>query len=92
MSALATPAEAIIPVFLLWYLIGWEAVAGSSIMLLVVLYIVVMTPRAAQLRRKAAAVTDQRLSVVNEIIPGIRTVKMYAWEDKFHNFIQGLRK
>ena len=90
--AVTAPVDAAASVFLLWYLIGWEALAGAAIMLLVVLYTVVMTRKTAQLRHKAAAVTDQRLSVMNEVIPGIRTLKMYAWEENYLGLIGRLRK
>ena len=35
------------------------------------------------LRSKSAAITDTRLRTMNEVITGIRTIKMYAWEKLF---------
>ena len=35
--------------------------------------------------------TDERARFMNEIITGIRVIKMYAWEKPFSNFIHRLR-
>lgn len=51
-----------------------------------------MARKAAKLRDKAAAFTDERLVVMNEIISGIRAVKMYAWEWNFRDAVWNLRR
>ena len=51
-----------------------------------------MAKKAAKLRRMAAALTDKRLVVMNEIITGIRAVKMYAWEWKFRDTVCEIRR
>ncbi|KAJ7370582.1 hypothetical protein OS493_031318 [Desmophyllum pertusum] len=51
-----------------------------------------MARKAAKLREKAAAFTDERLVVMNEIISGIRAVKMYAWEWNFRDVVGDLRR
>jgi len=43
-------------------------------------------------RLKAAKVTDNRVRVMNEIISGMRLIKMYAWEWAFHEYIEKIRK
>ena len=44
------------------------------------------------LRSKTAALTDTRLRTMNEVITGIRTIKMYAWEKSFAELITRLRR
>ncbi|KAJ7325678.1 hypothetical protein OS493_029102 [Desmophyllum pertusum] len=51
-----------------------------------------MARKAAKLREKAAAFTDERLVVMNEIISGIRAVKMYAWEWNFRDVVCDIRR
>ncbi len=29
---------------------------------------------------------------MNEVITGIRVIKMYGWENAFHRFVSGIRK
>ena len=36
--------------------------------------------------------TDKRVRVMNEIISGMRLIKMYAWEWAFHSYIKEIRK
>ena len=43
-------------------------------------------------RLKSARVTDKRVRVMNEIISGMRLIKMYAWEWAFHEYVKSIRK
>ena len=43
-------------------------------------------------RSKSAKVTDKRVGVMNEIISGMRLIKMYAWEWAFHEYVKKIRK
>ena len=43
-------------------------------------------------RVKAAKMTDRRVKVMNEIITGIRIIKMYAWEYAFSNVVESIRR
>ena len=36
--------------------------------------------------------TDNRVRVMNEIIIGMRLIKMYAWEWAFHEYVKNIRK
>ena len=53
---------------------------------------VLLAKKAASLSEKAASFTDERLMVMNEIISGIRAVKMYAWEWNFRDLVHDLRR
>ena len=44
------------------------------------------------IRFKSARLTDKRVRIMNEIISGIRVIKMYAWENAFKKVISRLRK
>ena len=43
-------------------------------------------------RFKSAGVTDQRVRIMNEVISGIRVIKMYAWEYAFRGIVTKLRR
>lgn len=90
--ALAAPLELTISLAILWYLIGWEALAGAAIFFVLVTFQMLMARKAAKLRDKAATFTDRRLVVMNEIISGIRAVKMHAWEWNFRDAVCDLRR
>ena len=65
---------------------------GASIFLLVSVYNSIAASKAGKIRNKAAAQTDKRLTVIKEIVTGIRVVKMYAWEWNFRDLIAQIRR
>lgn len=35
---------------------------------------------------------DSRIKLVNEVLNGMKVIKLYAWEDPFKDLIMGIRK
>ena len=89
---LSVPLELTISLVILWYFIGWEAFIGAAFFFILVTFQVLMARKAAKLREKAATFTDERLAVMNEVISGIRAVKMYAWEWNYRDVLYELRR
>lgn len=89
---LFAPLEISASCFILWFLIGWRALAGVAFYAVALVYIILISHQSGQLRLKTAAATDRRLEAMNEILSGIRTVKMYAWEWNFAEMIKQLRR
>ncbi|KAF4008144.1 hypothetical protein G4228_019786, partial [Cervus hanglu yarkandensis] len=61
------------------------------------MYLVLLEDRSQRLGEelqgsKTAALTDDRIRTMNEVITGIKTVKMYAWEQSFMDLITRLRR
>lgn len=88
----SAPMELSISLGILWYFIGWEALIGATVFFVLVAFQILLARKAADLRKKAATFTDERLMVMNEIIAGIRAVKMFAWEWNFIDVVRDLRK
>ena len=88
----SAPMELSISLGILWYFIGWEALIGTTVFFVLVAFQILLARKAADLRKKAATFTDERLMVMNEIIAGIRAVKMFAWEWNFIDVVRELRK
>ena len=51
-----------------------------------------LSKQFSKLRSKTALKTDERIRLMNEIIQGIKVIKMYAWEHSFAKMIQKTRK
>ena len=51
-----------------------------------------MTLTHLNYRFKSARQTDRRVRVMNEVITGIRVIKMYAWEHAFKRVVTAIRK
>ena len=101
------PVTAPVLVYLLWNEIGPSCLVGLFLIFLqpplqyifgrlysrlwyVELNVTVPVPCCDRL--KSAKVTDKRVKVMNEIISGMRLIKMYAWEWAFHEYVKKIRK
>ena len=43
-------------------------------------------------RSKTAVLTDERIKMMNEIISGMRVIKMYTWEESFTKLVAEIRR
>lgn len=43
-------------------------------------------------RSKTAVQTDERIKMMNEIISGMRVIKMYTWEESFAKLVAEIRR
>ncbi|XP_033124996.1 multidrug resistance-associated protein 4-like [Anneissia japonica] len=68
---------------LLWYEIGPSCFAGVFIVLLMAPLQAWFGTLFTKFRSKTAILTDERIRIMNEIIAGMRVIKMYAWEKPF---------
>ena len=77
---------------LLAFYVGPSCLAGLLTMLCVMpaqAYLMVVLSRY---RRAISKATDQRIKVTNEVLQGIRAVKMYSWEEAYAGFVQATRE
>ncbi|VDM49698.1 unnamed protein product [Toxocara canis] len=77
---------------MLWQEIGVSSLAGFGALLILVPIQGYFSRMMGKCRRQIAVRTDKRVSVMNEILNGIRVIKMYAWEDAFAKVVDDLRK
>jgi len=75
----------------LFYIIGWPALIGTSYLLLILVYQGYDSRLAADLREKAVDLADRRIQMINEIIRGVRTIKVCSWEQYFGNSVSTVR-
>ena len=90
-AAFAVPAYAG-AIFLIYYIIGWQAVTGVFFLCILMPYFAVLSYANAKLRLRTATVSDQRISLMNQVVSGIRAVKMHAWEDEYRQKIKHIRR
>lgn len=86
------PLETILFGYLMYLEIGISAFIGVGFMLLFLPAQGVAARKTASFRQKAAARTDVRVKLMNEILQGIQVIKMYAWEKPFATVIAKVRK
>uniref|UniRef100_A0A5F8HI53 Multidrug resistance-associated protein 4 n=1 Tax=Monodelphis domestica TaxID=13616 RepID=A0A5F8HI53_MONDO len=88
----AGPIQAIAVTALLWLEIGVSCLAGMVVLLILLPLQSCFGRLFSSLRSQTAAFTDVRIRTMNEVIMGIRIIKMYAWEKPFADLIAQLRK
>uniref|UniRef100_A0A4W2H6T1 Multidrug resistance-associated protein 4 n=1 Tax=Bos indicus x Bos taurus TaxID=30522 RepID=A0A4W2H6T1_BOBOX len=86
------PLQAIAVTALLWMEIGISCLAGMAVLIILLLLQSCVGNSFSSLRSKTAALTDDRIRTMSEVITGIRTVKMNAWERSFIDLITRLRR
>ncbi|XP_023582461.1 ATP-binding cassette sub-family C member 4 isoform X2 [Trichechus manatus latirostris] len=88
----AGPLQAIAVTVLLWMEIGISCLAGMAVVIILLPLQSCIGKLFSSLRSKTAAFTDVRIRTMNEVITGIRIIKMYAWEKSFADLITSLRR
>ncbi|XP_070327616.1 ATP-binding cassette sub-family C member 4 isoform X2 [Odocoileus virginianus] len=88
----AGPLQAIVVTALLWMEIGISCLAGMAVLIVLLPLQSCIGKLFSSLRSKTAAFTDTRIRTMNEVITGIRIIKMYAWEKSFADLITNLRR
>ncbi|XP_035217642.1 multidrug resistance-associated protein 4-like isoform X2 [Stegodyphus dumicola] len=88
----AGPIQTAIIIGVLWYHIGYASLAGISVLLLYIPFQGLMGKLFSKLRLKTAVLTDERIRLMNEIISGMRVIKMYGWEIPFASLVDLSRR
>ena len=79
-------------VVLLVYFVGWQALMGVTCLVLLIPYFAGLSYVSAVLRLRTAAFSDSRISLLNQVISGIRAIKTHALEDEFRGKIEQVRR
>ncbi|XP_053563814.1 ATP-binding cassette sub-family C member 4 [Bombina bombina] len=88
----AGPLQAIAVTVLLWIEIGPSCLAGMGVLIILMPLQTCLGKLFTSLRGKTAAFTDTRIRTMNEVISGMRIIKMYAWEQSFTELVNDIRK
>ncbi|NXA67055.1 MRP4 protein, partial [Mohoua ochrocephala] len=88
----AGPLQAVAVTVLLWMEIGPSCLAGMAVLIILLPVQTCIGRLFSSLRSKTAALTDVRIRTMNEVISGMKIIKMYAWEKSFAELVNGLRR
>ncbi|ELR57679.1 hypothetical protein M91_05764, partial [Bos mutus] len=86
------PLLAVTVTTLLWMEIGMSYLPAMAVLIILLLLQSCFRMLFSSLRSKTAALTDNRISTMSEVINGIKTIKMNAWEKSFIDLISRLRQ
>ncbi|XP_063281818.1 ATP-binding cassette sub-family C member 4 [Pelobates fuscus] len=88
----AGPLQAVAVTVLLWIEIGPSCLAGMAVLIILMPLQTCLGKFFTSFRGKTASFTDTRIRTMNEVISGMRIIKMYAWEQPFTDLVNDIRK
>ncbi|XP_050957855.1 multidrug resistance-associated protein 1 isoform X2 [Labeo rohita] len=88
----SAPLQVILALYFLWQNLGPSVLAGVAVMVLMVPINAVIamktkTYQVAQMKSK-----DNRIKLMNEVLNGIKVLKLYAWELAFKDKVSAIRE
>ncbi|XP_034032269.1 multidrug resistance-associated protein 4-like isoform X2 [Thalassophryne amazonica] len=86
------PLQAAVVVGLLWREIGPSCLAGMVVLMILMPIQSMFGGLFSNFRSKTAVLTDTRIRTMNEVVSGIRIIKMYAWEKPFAALVSEVRR
>uniref|UniRef100_A0A4W5PGR2 Multidrug resistance-associated protein 4 n=1 Tax=Hucho hucho TaxID=62062 RepID=A0A4W5PGR2_9TELE len=86
------PLQAAAVMVLLWHEIGPSCLAGMAVLVILMPIQTLFGRLFSSLRGTTAALTDNRIRTMNEVVSGIRIIKMYAWEKPFAALVDEVRR
>ncbi|KAJ0005574.1 hypothetical protein NQD34_015468 [Periophthalmus magnuspinnatus] len=86
------PLQALAVIVLLLYAIGPSCLSGMAIFLILMPVQTMFGRLFSRFRAETAILTDDRIRTMNEVISGIRVIKMYGWEKPFADLVDEVRR
>lgn len=85
------PFAFVVSVYYLWQYLGSSALAGLAIMVAFVPVNGYFSKKIGQIERQQLRLKDERVKQMNEILNGIKVLKLNAWEESFRKNLQNIR-
>ncbi|XP_064611716.1 multidrug resistance-associated protein 1-like isoform X1 [Liolophura sinensis] len=87
----SAPFQIAVSLYFLWQTLGPSVLAGLGVMILLIPVNAVIANKTKQLQVKQMTLKDERIKLMNEILNGIKVLKLYAWEGSFQERVLGIR-
>ncbi|TYG88790.1 hypothetical protein ES288_A12G049000v1 [Gossypium darwinii] len=87
----SAPFRIIISVVLLYQQLGVASLLGTVILVLMVPLQTIVISKMRKMTKEGLQWTDRRVSLMNEILAAMDTVKFYAWEKSFQTRVHNIR-
>ncbi|XP_075420665.1 multidrug resistance-associated protein 1 isoform X1 [Tenrec ecaudatus] len=88
----SAPLQVMLALYLLWLTLGPPVLAGVAVMVLMVPLNAVMAMKTKTYQVAHMKSKDNRIKLMNEILNGIKVLKLYAWELAFKEKVLGIRQ
>ncbi|KAJ1764709.1 hypothetical protein LPJ74_006591, partial [Coemansia sp. RSA 1843] len=88
----STPLSLIIGIWYMYQMLGISALVGLSFAAVYTPLLKRMFARMTVLDKTLKAIGDKRITMINELVQGIKVVKLFGWESRFLKTINKLRE
>uniref|UniRef100_A0AAQ4R4F2 ATP-binding cassette, sub-family C (CFTR/MRP), member 2 n=1 Tax=Gasterosteus aculeatus aculeatus TaxID=481459 RepID=A0AAQ4R4F2_GASAC len=85
------PLQIVLAIVFLWFELGPSVLAGLAVMVLMGPINGLLATKARKIQIENMKFKDKRLKIMNEILNGIKILKLYAWETSFQAQVDGIR-
>ncbi|XP_049916464.1 ATP-binding cassette sub-family C member 3 isoform X3 [Epinephelus moara] len=88
----SAPLQILLALYFLWQNLGPSVLAGVAVMIMLIPFnaVIAMKTRAYQVEQMQYK--DSRIKLMNEILNGIKVLKLYAWENSFKEKVLAIRQ
>lgn len=87
----SSPLQIILSLVFLWTELGPSVLAGIGVMVLLIPINGVLVSKSRAIQVKNMKYKDERMKIMNEILNGIKILKLFAWEPSFQKQVQKIR-
>ena len=87
----SSPLTIILSIYSLWGILGPSCMAGLAVMVFLIPINMVLGSRMKKFQRENMKFKDSRMKSMNEILDGMKVLKLYAWEPSFQEQVEGIR-
>lgn len=87
----SAPLQISLAIYFLWQILGPSVLAGLAVMIILIPVNGVIANKAKNLQIKQMKNKDERVKLMNEVLNGIKVLKLYAWEPSFEQQVLKIR-
>lgn len=88
----SAPLIIIVALVFLWERLGPAVLAGLGVMILLIPVNIAIATKIKKLQFEQMRYKDLRIRILNEVLNGMKVLKLYAWEKSFERKILGIRE
>ncbi|KAJ8363811.1 hypothetical protein SKAU_G00126420 [Synaphobranchus kaupii] len=88
----SAPLQIILALYFLWQNLGPSVLAGVAVMILLIPLNAAIAMKTRAFQVEQMQYKDARIKLMNEILNGIKVLKLYAWENSFKDKVLHIRQ
>ncbi|CAD5115099.1 DgyrCDS4110 [Dimorphilus gyrociliatus] len=85
------PVQIALAMYMLWNIVGYATLAGLGVMILLIPVNAVLASFQRKFQISQMTQKDQRIKLMNEVLNGMKVLKLYAWELSFKEKVNVIR-